>query len=306
MRRGDGRAFIIVGSRWHEWASRGRRMKVGSQDNMASAEAGRLAVIEAAATALQEAWANGQPCPPVRHLLPSGDLAAAYAVQNIMTERRLADSRRLVGRKIGLTSIAVQKQLGVDQPDYGMLFDDMDVALGNAIAWSRVHQPKVEAEVAFIMGKDLDDERLTSADILASVDYAVAAIEIVGSRIANWDIQIVDTIADNASADLFVVGHEVRRLDQIDIASVTMTMKRRNEVVSKGEGAACMGSPLSALLWLAKTCARLGRPLRCGDLVLSGALGPMSIAAPGDLFEARIDPLGSVRIEFGEVENHDS
>jgi 2-keto-4-pentenoate hydratase len=274
-------------------------MSAGFENGRAFSDADRSASVQTAAAALQAAWADKVPCAPVRHVLPRGDVAAAYAVQNVMTERRLAGGRRLVGRKIGLTSIAVQKQLGVDQPDYGMLFDDMDVPLGDVIAWSRVHQPKVEAEVAFIMRNDLDDERLTSADILASIEYAVAAIEVVGSRIANWDIQIVDTIADNASADLFVIGHEVRKLDQIDIVGANMTMTRRNDRVSTGKGAACMGSPLTSVLWLAKTSARLGRPLRRGDLVLSGALGPMSAASPGDVFEAQIDALGRVQIEFG-------
>jgi 2-keto-4-pentenoate hydratase len=274
-------------------------MSTGFENNRAFSDADRSASVQTAAAALQAAWAEKVPCSPVRHVLPSGDVAAAYAVQNVMTEHRLAGGRRLVGRKIGLTSTAVQKQLGVDQPDYGMLFDDMDVPLGEVVAWSRVHQPKVEAEVAFIMRNDLDDERLTSADILASIEYAVAAIEVVGSRIANWDIQIVDTIADNASADLFVIGHEVRKLDQIDVVGANMRMTRRNEMVSTGKGAACMGSPLSSVLWLAKTSARLGRPLRRGDLVLSGALGPMSPASPGDVFEAQIDRLGSVQIEFG-------
>lgn len=259
---------------------------------------GRDAAIAAAAAALHEAWTTRQTCAPVRDLLPHNDVAAAYAVQQIGTRQRLAAGRRLVGRKIGLTSRAVQKQLGVDQPDYGMLFDDMDVPLGSSVDCEHIHQPKVEAEVAFILGRDLDDTRLTIADVLAAVDYAVAAIEIVGSRIANWDIRLVDTVADNASSGMYVLGHELRRLTQCDVVRATMRMTRGEEVVSTGVGSACMGSPLSAVLWLARTAAKLGQPLRSGDVVLSGALGPMVVVKPGDEFEARIDGLGAVRAQF--------
>lgn len=255
--------------------------------------------IESAAAALQGAWETGRACAPVRTLL-GGDASAAYAVQHIATQRKLDAGRRLIGRKIGLTSPAVQKQLGVDQPDYGMLFDDMDVPLGSVIPWSRLQQPKAEAEVAFIMGRDLDDERLTTVDVLSAIDYAVASIEIVGSRIANWDIRLVDTIADNASSGLFVLGHELRRLDEFDVVNAAMTMTRAGAVVSTGKGSACLGSPISAVLWLAKTMAKLGHPLRGGDVVLSGALGPMVAVAPGDEFEARIDGLGSVRAVFDQ------
>lgn len=258
--------------------------------------------IAAAAAALQEAWTTRQTCAPVRDLLPQNDIAAAYAVQQIGTRQRLAAGRRLVGRKIGLTSRVVQKQLGVDQPDYGMLFDDMDVPLGSSVDCRRIHQPKVEAEVAFILARDLDDTRLTTADVLAAVDYAVAAIEIVGSRIANWDIRLVDTIADNASSGMYVLGHELRRLTECDVVHATMRMTRGEEIVSTGIGSACMGSPVSALLWLARTAASLGQPLRSGDVVLSGALGPMVVAKPGDAFEARIEGIGFVRAQFAAEE----
>lgn len=259
----------------------------------------REAGIKSAATALQRAWESGEPCLPVRDFLPEGDVSAAYAIQDIATRQRLAEGRRLVGRKVGLTSPAVQKQLGVDQPDYGMLFDDMDVPMGSVIPWHRVHQPKVEAEIAFIMGNDLDDSRLTSADVLAAIEYAVAAIEIVGSRIINWDIRLVDTIADNASSGLFVIGHEVRKINEIDVVGAKMTMSKGDEIVSTGSGAACMGSPVSAVLWLAKVMAGLGRPLLRGDVVLSGALGAMTTVAPGDVFQASIENLGKVQASFG-------
>jgi len=254
--------------------------------------------IEEAARRLRTAWETGVPCDPVRDLIGETDVEAAYAVQNINTEHWLKAGRRLVGRKTGLTARAVQKQLGVDQPDYGMLFADMDVPEGEEISLARIMQPKVEAEIAFVIGDDLNDDQLTTADLLRSIEFAVAAIEIVGSRVAGWNIRIADTVADNASSGLFVLGHEPRRLGEFDPRMCGMVMEKRGEPVSVGSGAACLGSPISATLWLARVMAKVGRPLLEGDVVLSGALGPMAPAAPGDVFEARIEGLGSVRAAF--------
>jgi 2-keto-4-pentenoate hydratase len=256
--------------------------------------------IQKAADLLWEASSTGTPCAPIRGLLADGDLDGAYAVQEINTKRGLEAGRRLVGRKIGLTSKAVQAQLGVGQPDYGMLFADMAVAEGEEISLASVLQPKVEAEIAFVLAGDLDGDQLTIADLTQAVDYAVAAIEIVGSRVANWDIRILDTIADNASSGLYVLGSEPRALGDFDPLLCGMVMEKGGEPVSVGAGAACLGNPLSAALWLAKVMARAGRPLRAGDTILSGALGPMVAAAPGDVFEARVNGLGSVRAFFGK------
>ena len=226
-------------------------------------------------------------------------MEAAYQVQELNTRRWLAGEERVLsGRKIGLTSRAVQAQLGVDQPDYGMLFADMEVADGAEIAPGRVMQPKVEAEIAYVIAAPLTGQHITMVDVMAAIGYAVPAIEVVGSRVANWDITITDTIADNASAGLYVLGQMPRRIGEFDPRLCGMAMFRNNQPVSVGAGAACMGSPLNATLWLARTMARAGRPLGPGDLVLSGALGPMVAAAPGDVFEARINGLGSVRAAF--------
>ena len=254
--------------------------------------------IAKAAALLQQAGASGQPCDPVRSLLADGDIAAAYQVQEIITRKALADGRRLVGRKIGLISVAVQKQLGVDQPDYGMLFADMAVLDGVEIADGRLIQPKVEAEIAFVLGRDLDHEQLTAADVIRAIDYVVPAIEIVDSRIRTWDIRILDTIADNASSGLYVLGSPCRRLENLDLARCGMVMECRGEPVSTGAGAACLGHPVNATTWLAAVMAKVGRPLRAGDTVLSGAVGPMVAARPGDVFEARISGLGAVRAAF--------
>ncbi|WJR75844.1 fumarylacetoacetate hydrolase family protein [Bradyrhizobium sp. NP1] len=256
--------------------------------------------INEAAMALSNAVRSGVPCSPIRDLLPAGDVDAAYAVQELGTKARVERGGRIVGRKIGLTSVAVQRQLGVGQPDYGVLFADMDVPEGETVPWHHVLQPKVEAEVAFVLGKDLRGDEVTAAEVLAAVEYAVAAIEIVGSRIANWDIRIVDTVADNASSGLFVLGHVPRRLSEIDVVGLRMKLSRANDPASSGSGKACLGSPLSSLRWLARTMVRRGHPLCAGDVVLSGALGPMVAVQPGDRFEAEIEGLGTVETSFGE------
>ncbi len=258
------------------------------------------AKIEAAAAQLFEAARTGQPCEPVRTLLAEGDVEGAYAAQTINTTRALQAGRRLVGRKIGLTSLAVQKQLGVHQPDYGMLFADMARGDGEDISVRDVMQPKVEAEIAFVIGRDLAEEQLTFADLHRAIEYALPAIEIDGSRIENWDIKITDTIADNASSGLYVLGSRPCRLDSFDPRLAGMVMEKRGEPVSVGAGAACMGSPLNAALWLAKVMARAGSPLKAGDTILSGALGPMVTVAPGDVYDVRINGLGSVRAAFSK------
>jgi 2-keto-4-pentenoate hydratase len=174
----------------------------------------------------------------------------------------------------------------------------MAVPDGEPVAFSKVLQGKVEAEVALVLARDLDAPPFTLVDLISAVAYALPAIEIVGSRIENWNIKLLDTIADNASSGLFVLGTEPRKLEALDLRLCGMVMERRGEPVSTGAGAACLGNPLNAALWLAHTMAQRGSPLRAGDVVMSGALGPMVAVAPGDVFEARIEGLGSVRAAF--------
>ncbi|MFE2416924.1 2-keto-4-pentenoate hydratase [Streptomyces hokutonensis] len=255
------------------------------------------AVVKAA-DLLAEATRTGVACPPVRDLLDGGGLETAYAVQQLNVRRGLDAGRRVVGRKIGLTSPAVQRQLGVDRPDFGALFADMAVPDGGEVPVGRLLQPKVEAEVALVLGRDLPHPECTIVDVLRAVDFALPALEIVDSRVRNWDISLVDTVADNASCGLYVLGGTPVPLTAVDLRAVTMTMSRDGETVSEGTGADCLGSPLTAAVWLASALAERGDPLRAGDLVLTGALGPMTPAAPGDTFEAHISDLGSVRVRF--------
>ena len=264
--------------------------------------------IQALADRLWQASQNGSTTTPLRDDIArlaqnSGEpaLDIAYRIQEDQTARRLAAGGRLVGRKIGLTSKAVQQQLGVDSPDYGALFADMAVGDGEEIAWSRTHQPKAEAEIALVLERDLPHDINTFADVISATAYALPALEIVGSRVANWDIRLVDTVADNASSGLFVLGSRPVLLRDLDLIRCGMVMECRGDQVSVGAGSACLGNPLNAAVWLANTMVRLGAPLRAGDIVLTGALGPMAAAQPGDVFTAHIEGLGSVSAMFSKA-----
>jgi 2-keto-4-pentenoate hydratase len=263
----------------------------------ASAQAAQSAdphAVDEAAARLADAAETGTPCPPVRDLIGRDDLHAAYAVQRHNAEARTADGAEVVGRKIGLTSPAVQTQLGVDQPDFGILFADMAHADGADVPADAVLQPRVEAEVAFVLKADLAEGPLDDAQVRAAVDYAVAALEVCGSRIAGWDISFGDTVADNASAGAYVLGTEKKTLEEFVPRDVEMSMTVDGEEVSTGNGAACLGDPVNALVWLARQARDLGEPLLAGQVILSGALGPMKPIEPGARVQAHITGLGSV------------
>ncbi|GGE98696.1 fumarylacetoacetate hydrolase family protein [Stappia taiwanensis] len=254
---------------------------------------------ETVASALLAAARDCAPIDPVAPALgPGATLDDAYAVQDRITETGLSAGRRLVGRKIGLTSTAVQAQLGVDQPDYGMLFADMEYVDGQDIPMTGLIQPKVEAEIAFVLDRDLAAPDTTISELTRAIDHAVPALEIVDSRIRDWKIGILDTVADNASSGLFVLGTRPVRLADLDLELCGMVLERAGQPVSFGAGAACMGNPLVAALWLVRKMAAVGRPLKAGEVILSGALGPMVPARPGDAFRASIAGLGSVATRF--------
>jgi 2-keto-4-pentenoate hydratase len=254
--------------------------------------------IENVAGRLREAERACQAVPPISNELGADDLAAAYAVQTANTDWGLANGRRIVGRKIGLTSQVVQRQLGVNQPDYGTLFADMEVPHGGRIDAARLIRPRVEAEIAFVLNRTIEEPDVTLGELMRSVEFAVAALEIVDSRIADWKIGIVDTVADNGSSARYVIGLEPRRLGDVDLEMCGMILNRGDQIASIGIGAACLGHPLKSTLWLAKAMIGAGTPLREGDLVLSGALGPMCDAKAGEDFEARIGGFSPVRVSF--------
>ena len=254
--------------------------------------------VEDAAEALRQARANRCACDPISSQFGIASLSDAYAVQEINTGCALREGRRIVGRKIGLTSKAVQQQLGVDQPDFGMLFADMEVPDGGSIDCDKLIQPKAEGEIAFVLGRDLPHRDTTLSELLKAVEYVVPAIEIVDSAIKNWNISLTDTIADNASSALYVLGKQPTRLSGLDLRLEGMLLEKNGTQASIGLGAACMGDPLDACLWLARTMAEVGRPLREGDAILSGALGPMTPVIGGDAVFVRFTRLGEVRCSF--------
>lgn len=255
--------------------------------------------VRGAADRLMQAAARGVPCDPVRHVLPDATVRTGYRVQSLLTRARLDAGRTVAGRKIGLTSPAVQAQLGVDQPDFGVLFDDMACPQDSPVDIGRLLQPRIEAEIAFVLGADLDTADIDAATARAAVAQVVPALEIVDSRIAGWDITIVDTVADNASSGLYVLGDDRHELGDTDLRQVGMTLTGADgALLSSGDGTACLGDPINALVWLARTAREYGAPLRAGEVVLSGALGPMTPVAPGDGFTATLTGLGEVRARF--------
>ncbi|WP_223165641.1 2-keto-4-pentenoate hydratase [Lentzea indica] len=252
--------------------------------------------VRTAAVRLATAANTRVPCAPVRDLIGDDE---AYAVQQRNVAARIADGATVVGRKIGLTSTAVRRQLGVDQSDFGVLLDDMAFKDGDVLPMSRLLQPRVEAEVAFVLNADLTTGPFDEATVAKAVGYVRASLEIVDSRISGWDITFADTVADNASAGLFVLGAE-HEPGAVVTRDVSMVLSVNGEPRSNGTGADCMGDPLAALAWLATTAAHLGDPLKAGDVVLSGALGPVVPVQAGDHVEATITGLGTVRASFGK------
>ena len=256
--------------------------------------------IEAVAARLRGAYA-GTTISPLRDVMGPTDGDTAYQVQAANTAYWQGEGRRIVGRKIGLTAKAVQVQLGVDQPDFGVLFADMEIADGGVLRRAQVIQPKAEAEVALILARDLADPATDAQAVAAATESAVAAIEIVDSRIADWKISFADTVADNGSSAFFVLGRERKPLAGLDLYTCGMALEVDGELVSLGAGAACLGYPLNAAAWLARTLAAQGSPLRSGDIILTGALGPMVTLTAGTHVEAKIGGLGSVSFRYEEV-----
>lgn len=247
---------------------------------------------------LRSAYHSGA-VPPLRDALAPDDAVGAYAVQDINTRFWVDSGRRIAGRKIGLTSRVVQTQLGVSQPDFGTLFTDMRLQDGGLLSPAAVLQPKAEAEIALVLARPLDNPYATEADVAAASDYACAAIEIVDSRIADWKITFADTVADNGSASFFVLGNDKHQLKGLDLYTCGMAMTVNDSIVSVGAGAACLGHPLKAAAWLARTFAKAGEVLQAGDVILTGALGPMVEIQQGDRVEAQIGGLGKVGFTMG-------
>ena len=246
------------------------------------------------------AYADGRTIAPVRSEIKG--VAAAYYIQRRTVDRWLRQGRKLAGHKIGLTSPAVQTQLGVDEPDFGALFADMVLRDGAEVAPGRILQPRIEGEIAFVLTSDLAPDatgRITPAAVIGATEYVTPAIEICGSRIANWDIRIEDTIADNASSGLIVLSERRHAPSLAALERITMRVSLDGAVAAEGSGAACLGNPASAVAWLGEALARFGTTLRAGDIIMSGALAKMLPAQSGSRFTADFGDFGSVSVAFG-------
>jgi 2-keto-4-pentenoate hydratase len=255
-------------------------------------------VIADLAEELFQANATAVPIDPLTARHPDLDIEDAYAIQKRVIERRVADGARIVGRKIGLTSRPMQQMLGVDEPDYGVLLDDMMVEDGDVIDLTRMSQPRVEAELAFVMERELVGPGVTTANALTAVAGALPAIEVVDSRVADWKIKLVDTVADNASSGLLVLGGRLRKVTELDLRLVGVAVSRNGVVIDTGAGAAALGNPARCVAWLANKLATFGDQLRAGDVVLPGAVHRMVPVEPGDVFRAEFAHLGAVTARF--------
>ena len=256
--------------------------------------------LDAAARTLREARSQRRQCAPISSSCRIATVDDAYAVAAINTAARLAAGARVTGKKIGLTARAVQRQLGVDQPDFGMLFNDMEFLDRSTLPAGQLIQPKVEAEIAFVVARDLSFGRAPSwAEFIVAIDHALPALEIVDSAIEDWKITIADTVADNASAGLYVLGDQPVAVGAVQLAEVGMTLRINGEIVSRGEGSACLDHPLRAAYWLACEMAARGNTLRAGEVILSGALGPTAPVKAGDVVEADFGAFGRATCHFG-------
>ena len=236
---------------------------------------------------------------PIRTRFEAATVDDAYAISTHMLEQRLAAGEKLVGRKIGLTSEAVQMQLGVNEPDFGSLTDRMMYRNAATISIAEnLIQPKIEGEIAFVLGETLTGPDVTEEDVIRATEYVSPCFEIVDSRVRDWDIQLIDTVSDNASCGLFVLGDDRADPRDLDLRECAMTVYNNDEVVAEGVGAAALGSPAYCVAWLANTLARYDVELRKGDVVLSGSLVPFLPVVAGTTMRVDISGIGSASVTF--------
>ncbi|MFQ6330314.1 MULTISPECIES: 2-keto-4-pentenoate hydratase [unclassified Nocardia] len=229
---------------------------------------------------------------------PDIDVVDAYEIQLINIRRKLDNGATVVGHKVGLSSLAMQQMMGVDEPDYGHLLADMEVFEDVPVEASRYLFPRVEVEVGFVLGADLPGEDCTEADVLAATVAYAPSIELIDSRIKDWKIGLADTISDNASSAGFVLGAARVAPKELDIKAIDAVLTRNGEVVAEGRSDAVLGDPVIAVAWLARKVAGFGVRLKAGDIVLPGSCTRAIDARPGDAFHAEFAGLGSVRLQF--------
>jgi 2-keto-4-pentenoate hydratase len=257
-------------------------------------------LIQQLANQLWVAQARRVPIGPLTRAYPLLRIEDAYAIQTWNVQRRIAAGGKVIGHKLGLTSTVVQELLGVHEPTFGVLFDDMLVGNGTQTSHQALLQPRAEAEIAFRMGRDLTGPGVGTAEALAAVDGVIPAIEIGDSRIGGWRVQIADTVADNASSGRLVLGDTVTPAGDLDLRLLGMLFHRNDVPIDSGAGAAVLGHPARAVAWLANRLGTFGTGLRAGDIVLSGALHRMVPVRPGDVIRADFAHLGSVSVRFSE------
>ena len=254
--------------------------------------------IEALGDSLYDALVARTPIAPLSAAHPDMTIEDAYHVQQRMIARRLEKGDRVIGKKIGVTSKAVMNMLGVHQPDFGYLLDSMVFNEGESVDMGTLIQPKAEGEIAFLLKKDLQGPGVTAADVLAATEGVMACFEIVDSRIQDWKIKIQDTVADNASCGVFVLGDQLVDIADLDLALAGMVLEKNGEIVVTGAGAATMAHPVNAMVWLANMLGSLGIALKAGDIVLSGAMGAMVPVARGDNLRMTIGGIGGCSVRF--------
>ncbi|HMN22715.1 MAG TPA: 2-oxopent-4-enoate hydratase [Ottowia sp.] len=254
--------------------------------------------IEQLGDELYQALAGCQVVEPLTTRHPDITIADAYAIQQRMLARRLDAGERVVGKKVGVTSRAVMDMLGVFQPDFGWLTDGMVFNEGQAVAASTLIQPKAEGEIAFVLKKTLRGPGVTAADVLAATEGVMACFEIVDSRIRDWKIKIQDTVADNASCGVFVLGDRLVDPRDVDLGTCGMVLEKNGDIVATGAGAAALGHPANAVAWLANTLGAHGIALEAGEVVLSGSLGIMVPVQAGDNLRVTIGGIGGCSVRF--------
>jgi 2-keto-4-pentenoate hydratase len=258
------------------------------------------AAVEKAARGLLEAYATGIPVPPLTQTAPGLSVPDAYAVQLAQVAAWTADGAVVKGHKVGLTSAAMQRQLGVSEPDFGHLLDTMFLPAGVTADIGRFLQPRAEPEIAFVLRRPLRGPGVTVADALAAVDFVLPALEIIDSRIADWKITLADTIADNASSGALVLGSRPVRPDTLDLSLTGGLIYRNGRIEGTGAGGAVLGSPVNALVWLANTLGPLGAGLEAGHVVIPGSICAAIPFGPGDTVSAAFDRIGTVSVTFSE------
>jgi 2-oxopent-4-enoate/cis-2-oxohex-4-enoate hydratase len=268
-------------------------------DDSFEGEKMKAEVINQCGDALYDALVNRTTIKPFTDRFSDISIEDGYHISKRMLDRRLSAGATIIGKKIGATSKAVQNMLNVQQPDFGYLTNDMVYANRSDVPISqKLIQPRAEGEIGFVLKSDLTGPGVTNIDVLRATEYVLPCFEIVDSRIDNWQIKIEDTVADNASSGLFVMGDAAVDPHSIDLAMVGMVVEKNGRIISTGAGAAALGSPLTCVAWLANTLGQFGIPLRAGEIILSGSLVPLEPVEAGDFMRVEIGGIGSASVQF--------